>query len=344
MNRYLFSVILLLEMVLLFLTSVQKSWFYLNVSILILTFLFSILYQEKKKKLELSLKTTVRARTLVKRVGKQALPQTLHIPKINADEVKRRGEIRNIFRSYVQNLEEVNGNTLNQIDQTVLSVQEIAIGVMSIVEAMNVAETSSNELKMESVKGDDSIEKVVEQIKKIQYTANDSMDVINELSNHTNKINEIIGVISGITKQINLLSLNASIEAARAGEHGKGFAVVADEVKKLASESEGATQIIAQIVAEIQEGAAQSQYSISEVVGEVESGVVTIEEMGKVFKLITQSGAEVQKQIIEVAGASGQMSQNSMDVLQFIESVANSSKESKQVVQDMLQMLDEVKD
>ncbi|PGK51449.1 hypothetical protein CN918_27030 [Priestia megaterium] len=341
MNRYLYSALLLIEMLLLFFTNTQKSWFYLNVSILILTFLLLILYQEKKRKQELTLSTIVRPRTLLRLVGKHAIPQTLQIPKTNTDELKRREELRTIFRSYVQNLEEVNENTLNQIDQTVLSVQEIAIGVMSIVEAMNVAEASSNELKAESVKGDDSIEKVVEQIKKIQYTANDSMDVINELSNHTNKINEIIGVITGITKQINLLSLNASIEAARAGEHGKGFAVVADEVKKLAAESEGATQIIAQIVAEIQEGAAQSQYSISEVVGEVENGVESIEEMGKVFELITQSSAEVQKQIIEVAGASGQMSQNSMDVLQFIENVANSSKESKHVVNDMMAMLSE---
>lgn len=54
-----------------------------------------------------------------------------------------------------------------------------------------------------------------------------------QLIESTNKIEQVMHMITEISDQINLLALNAAIEAARAGEMGRGFAVVAGEVRKL---------------------------------------------------------------------------------------------------------------
>ena len=54
------------------------------------------------------------------------------------------------------------------------------------------------------------------------------VSTMQEISQSSRKVVDIIGVIDGIAFQTNILALNAAVEAARAGEQGRGFAVVAE--------------------------------------------------------------------------------------------------------------------
>lgn len=58
----------------------------------------------------------------------------------------------------------------------------------------------------------------------------------------------IVRTIEGIADQTTMLALNATIEAARAGDRGLGFAVVASEVKKLARDTQQATDQAARML------------------------------------------------------------------------------------------------
>lgn len=100
-------------------------------------------------------------------------------------------------------------------------------------------------------------------------------------SENVNSTSGIIEIIKQVSKQINLLGLNASIEAARAGDFGRGFAVVASEVRKLAYES-------SRFATEISNMLIEYRYSVDKVIVNMENNNTVIQQQAESIQEIVR--------------------------------------------------------
>lgn len=116
--------------------------------------------------------------------------------------------------------------------------------VASIEELTSMVKVNADHSQSASALSQASINSALEGEKEMQVLTAAMQDI----SDGSKKMSEIIEVIDGIAFQTNLLALNAAVEAARAGEQGRGFAVVAEAVRVLSQKSAVAAKDISQLI------------------------------------------------------------------------------------------------
>lgn len=201
--------------------------------------------------------------------------------------------------------------------------------------AIKVADKSQESLDL-SVKEQKAVKSNIEKMNTLKQKIEIIAELILELSEHTQQIGSIVGVVEDITEQTNMLALNAAVEAARAGEHGKGFAVVASEIRKLADESKQATTKITSLIYDIQQATNSTVMATEEGTKEIESGVDLAHQIAQNIDLLRNTINETVHAVDNIVKDADQQIECTGDVYNSITQIDKGLLESEASIKQNL--------
>ena len=181
------------------------------------------------------------------------------------------------------------------------TIDDFQRGLEEVITNQRHAREQTQATAQKATEGNAFVQSTVEQMNSIAQTVQQTGEIVGKLGERSKEIGNIVEIISNISGQTNLLALNAAIEAARAGEHGRGFAVVAEEVRKLAEESQNASQKISDLIQSIQEETSQAVASMEEGRREAEKGKENVTATGESFSEILSMIGDVKKASLAVS-------------------------------------------
>ena len=206
------------------------------------------------------------------------------------------------------------------------TIDDFQRGLEEVITNQRHAREQTQATAQKATEGNSFVQSTVEQMNSIAQTVQQTGEIVGKLGERSKEIGNIVEIISNISGQTNLLALNAAIEAARAGEHGRGFAVVAEEVRKLAEESQNASQKISELIQSIQEETNQAVASMEEGRREAEKGKENVTATGESFSEILTMIGDVKKASLAVSERVLQLRENMGSIVDGMGEVDTSAK------------------
>ncbi|MGE6109620.1 methyl-accepting chemotaxis protein [Aeromonas sobria] len=224
-------------------------------------------------------------------------------------------------------LEQQRGETANVASAMI----EMEHTVHEVAKSAGHAQQTVGEVASQARSASTMSENTLARMNQLSQRLADSRRIVEEVHALGNNIGSILGFISRIAEQTNLLALNAAIEAARAGEQGRGFAVVADEVRQLANHTTQSTTSIQEMITALQQSVHRA---VATLVGCTEVMALCAEDSEQSRHTLTRLASSLQQVAdlsVQIAAAARQQHDTSQGItinMSNINNISDSNQET----------------
>ncbi|HID22291.1 MAG TPA: DUF3365 domain-containing protein [Planctomycetaceae bacterium] len=213
------------------------------------------------------------------------------------------------------------------------SVTELAASAKQVSESGGTVAEQASLAAQECEAGTASVQEAVKSIKGIQERVEKIAQHMLDLGRKSQQITGILDIITELSEQTNLLSLNASIEAAGAGEAGKRFAVVASEIRSLAERATQSTTEIRSLIDEIQETTNAAIMATEEGAKAAQEGVRLTVDVERSFEQIAERVAATAQSAKAIEMACRQQATAIDQIEETVQSLDSAAQQSEETAQ-----------
>ncbi|WP_030138185.1 methyl-accepting chemotaxis protein [Pseudomonas fluorescens] len=254
-----------------------------------------------------------------------------HIRKASQEVNSRAQALSGLSSGAYEGMEQQSG----EITSMAGAVEEFSATSLNIADNMGNTQRLAQENAQQTKIGRTSMDEASSSLEQIAGALNSTATVINTLGQRSQEIGGIVGVITSIAEQTNLLALNAAIEAARAGEQGRGFAVVADEVRSLASRTRQATDEISGMIQSIQQETGNAISTMEQGNLLMQEGLSRNANVASALARIDEQSRSAGQQFAAITTATQEQSSTATLLSSNLQSIAMANSEQREVVSNL---------
>lgn len=245
-------------------------------------------------------------------------------------------------------LSEKNDILSDRISSSIHMTEDIDSQVENVTELMGRIMAISQKSTVQAQDSSKELEEAVNSTNAMAQLSTEVEAILNEFTNHFDKVKSETGTITNISSQTNLLALNASIEAARAGDAGKGFAVVAEEIRNLSIGTQQSSEKIMDALKLLEETSEKMTESITVILGLITDNLERMQSVNVSVSTIAEGASQLGDEIEIADTAMKQMKEsnehmvnNMREVQEIMETITESAANSKDASTTMLSKYEE---